>query len=74
MATPDEKPEEWKPSPKPPLGRVRLLHQAVTGTGVCMYCGKAMDDWQDFDAPRPIDFVTTFPRPLEECPARRSAT
>lgn len=56
---------------RPPLGRIKLLHQAITGAGVCMHCGKPMDDWQKFDTPRKIDFVTTFPRPLEECPARR---
>lgn len=55
----------------PPLGAPKLLHQALAGTGVCMYCGKPMDDWKDFDAPRPVDFVKTFPGPLEECPARR---
>lgn len=58
--------------PEPSLGRIKLLHQAVAGTGVCMYCGKPMDDWQKFDAPRKIDWVTTFPHPLEECQARRA--
>jgi hypothetical protein len=32
-----------------------------------------MDDWQEFDAPRKIDWIKTFPRPLEECPGSRRA-
>lgn len=55
---------------KPPLGKIKLLHQAYAGTGVCLHCGKPMDDWREFDRPRQVDFAATVPRPLEECQAR----
>ena len=58
---------------KPHLGRLKLLHQAYAGTGVCLHCGKPMDDWQSFDTPKKIDWISTFPRPLEECVARIKA-
>lgn len=65
--------DEHKPKDPPPVGRIKLLHQSIAGTGVCMYCGKPVDDWQRHDAPRTIDWVTTFPGPLEECPARKTS-
>jgi hypothetical protein len=44
----------WQTFPKPPLGKMPLLHQAYRGTGECLYCGKPMDDW----------------KPMEKCPER----
>lgn len=33
--------------PKPPLGRIRQLHQATDSEpGVCVFCGQAESDWQ----------------------------
>lgn len=44
-------------APKPPLGRVKLLHQQFEeNSGVCGYCYKLASEWQ----------------PMEECAARRN--
>lgn len=40
--------------PKPPIGRMPLLHQAYEGTEACLYCEKPTEGW----------------KPMEECLAR----
>lgn len=34
-------------APKPPLGKVRKLHQMLTGETSCVHCGKPFDEWKD---------------------------
>lgn len=57
-------PPGWKPlaaprnmgaKTKPPLGKIKLLHQASEEMGPCRYCGKPMSLW----------------KPMEQCPKRQ---
>lgn len=39
--------EEQYPKPKPPLGKIKFLHQSMSieETDVCIHCGKPNNEW-----------------------------
>ncbi len=41
--------KSYSQAQKPPLEKIKLLHQAVIENGDCMYCGKPMKDWKPME-------------------------